>query len=411
LDLEVHLVKENVILSASSRSHEKFIHGIKVLMAKNYVDNLSEETKKGMYEKAEQGLFPSKAPLGYVNVEKNGTRSIEPDPQVAPLIIKMFEWYATGRYSIKTITAKAYEEGLVYKRSGGRISKSNIHHILTNHIYHGDFEWGGRYFRGSHEPLVSRELWDSVQDVMKNKTSCRPSPNKHSWAFQGLVQCGHCGCALTAEMKKGRYVYYHCTGQKGKCAEKYVREEELARQFGEALREISIDEEVLDWLVSALKSGHAEQKKYRDEKVVTLQQQYTKLQNRLDQMYSDKLDGSISQEYYDRRCSEWQRDMSQILKDIEMHQKASNACAQEGIRILELANRAWELYEEQEMAEKRRLLDFVFSNSSWMGGKLTPKYRKPFDLIVEARQLQDERTVQTGEKFDEKTQNEIWLPN
>ena len=48
LDLEIHFVKENVVLSRDSRSSEKFIHGIKVLMAKNYIDNLSEETKKGM---------------------------------------------------------------------------------------------------------------------------------------------------------------------------------------------------------------------------------------------------------------------------------------------------------------------------------------------------------------------------
>ena len=66
LDLEIHFVKENVILSHDSRSSEKFIHGIKVLMAKNYIDNLSEETKKGMLEKAEQGIYPTVAPWATV---------------------------------------------------------------------------------------------------------------------------------------------------------------------------------------------------------------------------------------------------------------------------------------------------------------------------------------------------------
>jgi DNA invertase Pin-like site-specific DNA recombinase len=64
LDLEIHFAKENVVLSADSRSSEKFMHGIKVLMAKNYIDNLSEETRKGMTEKAEQGIWPSYAPFG-----------------------------------------------------------------------------------------------------------------------------------------------------------------------------------------------------------------------------------------------------------------------------------------------------------------------------------------------------------
>ena len=97
LDVQIHLVKEGAVLSRDSKSSEKFMHGIKVLMAKNYIDNLSEETKKGMLEKAEQGIWPSAAPLGYRNVDgAKGKRVIEPDPDVAPHVTKMFEWYAAG---------------------------------------------------------------------------------------------------------------------------------------------------------------------------------------------------------------------------------------------------------------------------------------------------------------------------
>lgn len=82
----------------------------------------------------------------------------------------------------------------------------------------------------------------------------------------------------------------------------------------------------------------------------------------------------------------------------------------QGVRILELSNRAWELYEKQEMAERRRLLDFVFSNSTWAGGKLTPHCKKPFDLISEAVRMQAEEEARTGKKLDETAQNENWLP-
>jgi site-specific DNA recombinase len=92
MDLEIHLVKENAIISRDSRSSEKFMHGIKVLMAKNYIDNLSEETRKGMLEKAEQGIWPSFAPLGYRNVKGlDGKNTIEPDPELAPIITRSFE--------------------------------------------------------------------------------------------------------------------------------------------------------------------------------------------------------------------------------------------------------------------------------------------------------------------------------
>ena len=84
----------------------RFVHGIKVLMAKNYIDNLSEETRKGMTEKAEQGIWPSYAPFGYRNVlGENGKKTIEPDPELAPVVLQMFEWYATGQYSVKEVAA------------------------------------------------------------------------------------------------------------------------------------------------------------------------------------------------------------------------------------------------------------------------------------------------------------------
>jgi DNA invertase Pin-like site-specific DNA recombinase len=87
LDIEIHLIKEGIVLSRDSKSSEKFVHGIKVLMAKNYIDNLSEEAKKGMLEKAEQGIWPSKAPLGYRNVTgPEGKKIIEPDPRFAGTI-------------------------------------------------------------------------------------------------------------------------------------------------------------------------------------------------------------------------------------------------------------------------------------------------------------------------------------
>jgi site-specific DNA recombinase len=101
LDIEIHLIKEGIILSRDSKSSEKFVHGIKVLMAKNYIDNLSEEARKGMQEKAEQGIWPSKAPLGYRNVTgPDGKKVIEVDSRFAGTVAHLFGWYATGALSL-----------------------------------------------------------------------------------------------------------------------------------------------------------------------------------------------------------------------------------------------------------------------------------------------------------------------
>jgi site-specific DNA recombinase len=101
LDLTLIFIKEGSVLNKSSRSHEKSIHGIKVLMAKNYIDNLSEETSKGMQDKAEVGEFPAYAPLGYLHDKTNMT--IWMDPQRAPTIRQMLQHYATGKLSIRQL--------------------------------------------------------------------------------------------------------------------------------------------------------------------------------------------------------------------------------------------------------------------------------------------------------------------
>ncbi len=127
LDIEIHLVKEGAVLSRDSRSSEKFMHGIKVLMAKNYIDNLSEETKKGMLEKAEQGIWPSAAPLGYRNSDgASGKRVIEPDPEVAPHVTKMFEWYAAGGFALRDLAKKARQAGFSYRKSGKPVPTSTV---------------------------------------------------------------------------------------------------------------------------------------------------------------------------------------------------------------------------------------------------------------------------------------------
>jgi hypothetical protein len=144
LDVEMHFPKEGVVLSRKSRSSEKFMHGIKVLMAKNYIDNLSEETQKGMQEKAEQGIWPTVAPLGYRNVVgADGKKIIEPDPDSAPIIARLFEWYATGKLSLKEVAGKARSVGLVYRKSGAPVPVSTVHATLRNRLYMGEFEWKG----------------------------------------------------------------------------------------------------------------------------------------------------------------------------------------------------------------------------------------------------------------------------
>ena len=160
-DIKVHLVKESVILNRDSKSNEKFIFGIKALMAKNYVDNLSEEVRKGMVEKASQGIYPSWAPYGYVNVREEGKSIIKIDPIAASFVKKIFELYATGSYSLKSLRKKMIEAGMIY-RNGKNFYISTLDFILKNEFYTGIFFWKGKkYENASHEPIISKELFQT----------------------------------------------------------------------------------------------------------------------------------------------------------------------------------------------------------------------------------------------------------
>ena len=151
LDLDIHFVKEGTVLLPDSRSGDKMMHGIRVLMAKNYIDNLAEETKKGMREKAEQGHWPSGAPLGYRNVQgENGKKIIVPDSDKAPIIRSLFEWYASGNYSTRDAAKKMRDDGLVFRKSKGMVPKSTVHQMLRNPIYMGDFIWKSKRYKGVH---------------------------------------------------------------------------------------------------------------------------------------------------------------------------------------------------------------------------------------------------------------------
>jgi site-specific DNA recombinase len=373
LDVEMHFPKEGVVLSSESRSSEKFMHGIKVLMAKNYIDNLSEEARKGMQEKAEQGIWPTKTPLGYRNIiGPDGKRIIAVDKAVAPIVVKLFEWYASGGISLKEAAKRAQAAGLVYAKSGAKVPVSAVHTILRNRLYTGEFEWNGKLIQGKHESLVPIELWERVQGVLDGRFAKKAKRGKHDFAFSGLIACHACGCAVVGEIKKERYVYYHCTGYADKCQSnpascrrKYVREELLEAQFTELLGRLKFDDEVLEWVREALHASHADERREHEEAIRRLQGEHRRLGDRINAMYVDKLDGRVDGAFFDKMSAEWREEQNRYLREIERHEAAEQSYMDEGVQILELARNAQRLFERQEPRQKRRLLDFVLSNCTW----------------------------------------------
>jgi len=371
LEVEINLPKEGQIISKDAKSQAKLVHGIQVVIARNYIENLREEVRKGMREKAEQGIYPSRPPLGYRNNKLEHT--IEVDPVKVPLAQRMFELYAAGNYSLSSLQKQLKLE------FGRSLAKGYLERLLKNPFYVGSFHWEGKIYKGTHAPFVSTELFERVQAVFRGYN--KPKYGKHDFAFRGLLHCAYDNCLVTAELKKHRYIYYRCTGSRGKCPLPYFREEELGGRLGETLKDIQIPDAILTQLKRSLLSDKGQQDTHRRQQRERLQQRLEVVRHRVEQAYMDKLDGKITEEFWARQSAQWEREEEQIHLAMQAIEGASPDRIVEGVKILELANKAYFLYLKQPPSEKAKLLRIVLSNCTVDAASIYPTYRKPFDLI------------------------------
>lgn len=382
LDVTVILVKENERIGKDASSHQKFIHGIKLLMAKNYIDNLSEEVKKGLTQKAESGAFPCNTlPFGYAKQIVDGKSFPVVDEVNSLFVVKMFQYYTTGLYSIVTLLEKMREEGLL------GLTKSSAHKVLRNPFYYGDFLWKEKLYHGTHEPLISKELWDKVQQMMdrfKNKEMLSKYKTQQ-FTFRGFLKCAECGRTITAERKikpSGReYVYYRCTKYGFNCSQPPVSEEVLDEQMEKSLEGLKLSQEAIDGITHGLKEMHAAKVNTEDKIKVRLETQKKDLEQRLNTLYEDRLEGVITKEFYQKKFSEYEVSIQDLGDRIAKYEEADIDYYKVGTTVLELANKASFLYKQANMEERRELLSFLLSNSILKRKKLLIQYKKPFDRV------------------------------
>ncbi|NVN92326.1 MAG: recombinase zinc beta ribbon domain-containing protein [Desulfuromonadales bacterium] len=242
---------------------------------------------------------------------------------------------------------------------------------------------------------------------MDRRSSCPTGRQTHDFLFQGMLTCSYCGCAVVAEIKKGKYVYYHCTGNRGKCPGKYAREELIDQQFAQSLGQIRIDDDVMKWIVTVMKQSTAEGRKQKEGQLKVLTKTKQLQEDRLEKMYLDKLDGTISEDEYKRLSNKFREELTDIKFRMEECRQEKGESIDSAARLLELAQKASSLYLGQVPGEKRELLNYVYSNSTFGSGELKANFRKPFDMLAESNceyQRKKATSLAKNDLFD------IWRP-
>ncbi len=359
----------------------KFMLNIAFGQSKYYVDNLSENIKRGHRAKLRKGIWPGFAPLGYTNNHK--TRDVDVDSEKAPLVRKGFELYSTGKYTLKQIARALKDLGLrSYK--GNILAVSCVQRILKSTFYYGIFEFNGETYQGSHEPLVLKKLFDKCQEVMKDRGHIKTRKAENYFPFRGLLACGECKCAITAETQKG-HNYYRCTKKREMCSQKYVREELLTEQVKSFLQKVSLPSQDTEKVLRELDKDEQKAKESNFVVVQNLKSELADIGVKLDKLLSAYLDEIISTEEYTaqkQKLFSRKVELNEEISEIENGSVSWLEPAREWVKSL---NQAEKLLESGDKSEMTTFLKQIGSNHILIDKSFSFSPKKPFQILVERR--------------------------
>lgn len=379
--LEIHFYRENLVINRESNSADLLRWDMAVMFARSYVLQLSDNVKRKQEQMLRSGIYPSKPPYGYkrVPIAKDKTEIVV-DEYASKIVQKAFEWYATKAYSMELLRKKLEDT------YGVKWSKGFTDKVLKDKFYFGLMTWNRgktneKVYQHKYPPIVNKTLFDQVQKV---KAGFHKKPFKYagkSYLYRGLLRCGHCGLAITPEKHKG-LVYYHCTQYNGKHDAKWLREEDITEQIGDVFKRLQMPDEVLQQIVDTLKTSHDSKVEFRSTQYDQLSKEREKYSKRLEKIYIDKLDGCITDDEYDKYQQSFRASIAEIDTRIAMLQEADDNYYITANYLLELSNRAYELFKRSEIEERRQLIRLVLQNLRVDDEKVRYDVIKPFNTIL-----------------------------
>ncbi|PJA87695.1 MAG: hypothetical protein CO140_02940 [Candidatus Moranbacteria bacterium CG_4_9_14_3_um_filter_40_7] len=276
-------------------SQGKFMLNIAFGQSKYYIDSLSENTKRGLRQKVRRGEYPGCAPVGYLNDSRNKTVVV--DKKRGSVIRKAFELYAQNDSRLEDIANFLAQHNII-SRKGKHLKKDRISYILSNPFYVGLFKYAGEIHEGKHQPVVSKKIFDQVQEVLKQRSRPQDRKNSVPKAFGGLLRCS-CGMGITAEIQKG-HTYYRCSRKSRtiNCKEPYIRQEELDKQISKLLQKFSLKKDWADKLLSMLERDKNETAQSFTAFVQETNEKVADIKTKLQRLLDGYLEQDIERETY-----------------------------------------------------------------------------------------------------------------
>ncbi len=365
-------------------------------MANQFILDLSKNVKRGIRARLERGGWPNLAPLGYLNKDSK----IIIDKARGKYIVRIFELYKTGKYSVREISDILFKEGF-RSRSGIKYHKSKIHKILSMPFYCGLMEKDGKIYQGTHQPLISKKLFDEVQETLNKKAHIKKQ--NIPFAFRGLLRCANCGCLLTATKKKGRLTYYYCTNGKNICNEHkaYIKEENLSLELNTIFDKLVFSEKMVNLVYRYKLKESSSVTSYLEEAILNLENRVKTLEERKRVLLDSYLDKIVLEGDYRVKSQAIDNDIVLITKD--MNELKTKKSSQDDTTLERIKNFFLEPKQMKKeflasIPEKQRdtLIDLLW-NASVENKKIANiSFKQPYDVLSKIENKSDFSSVRRG---------------
>lgn len=367
-------------------------------IAQKFIDDLSRNVKRGLKAKAEQGWQPGMAPLGYLNEYRHGKGfcTIVKDPVRFPLIRRMWDLFLTGAYSVRDLhrlmnTKWGFRTRRNKTEREGPIALSAIYNILTAPFYCGEFEYprrSGSWYRGAHEPMVTKEEFLRAQDILGRLG--RPRPQRHQFAFTGMIRCGTCGAMVTAEEKwkhqmngnVHHYTYYHCTKRKDpSCPERSMEEKALVALLRPYLAKIDLRPALRDWTFRHLDAMRMRAERDAGTIEHSRNQAMAQIQQGMDELIRMRYRGLIEIDEYERERMALKRQLADL--SAQSVSNADDRWFHEATHVFEFSTDILNRFDTGDFQIRRTIMETVGSNLTLTAGILHLELKKPFKVLYD----------------------------
>ncbi len=381
-EIELHFVSDGQVINSKISAVEKFNFGISLGLAKYFSDAISDNIKRANEQMLRKGTLPGKAPIGYKNIgTEKGKKDIIVSEYEAQIVKKTFELYSTATHSMDSLRQKLKDDYNI------NWSHGFIDLVLKNHFYYGVMERNNKFYPHRYPPIISKELFDKVQEVKHRFNKKRVKIIGKPFIYRGLFKCAQCDLAITPESQKG-HVYYHCTEYNGKHGAAWLREEEITRQIADVFRRLEMPKEIAKQITETINEIQEQDIKFQNRQAEELNKEQKNLVKMLDNLYIDKLKGRITDSMYDKFYNDFQNQLSEINNKIARSQEVDKNYFIMVKHVLELINKAPELFESSEVDEKRQLINLVLQNLKVDGKNIVYDVQKPFDMLLKINDCQ-----------------------